>query len=128
MIYIYIHALRMHLNAISFRLAYFYTQLKIAQVVTALLVEQWCNNMVIMVEQCCSTNDVLQRTKLFNEQCCSTNNVVQLTMLFNEQCCSTNNVVQRTILFNERCCSTNNVVERTILPSIDEATTVVHGC
>ena len=53
MIYIYIHALRMHLNAISFRLAYFYTQLKIAQVVTALLVEQWCNNTVIMAEQCC---------------------------------------------------------------------------
>ena len=29
------------------------TQLKIAQVVTALLVEQWCNNTVIMAEQCC---------------------------------------------------------------------------
>ena len=35
------------------------TQLKIAQVVTALLVEQWCNNTVIMAEQCCSTNNVV---------------------------------------------------------------------
>ena len=34
------------------------TQLKIAQVVTALLVEQCCNNTVIMVEQCCSANNV----------------------------------------------------------------------
>ena len=36
-----------------------YMQLKIAQVVTALLVEQCRNNTVIMAEQCCSTNNVV---------------------------------------------------------------------
>ena len=70
-------------------------QLKIAQVVTALLVEQCRNNTVIMAEQCCPTNNVVnycfnnvvQRTMLFT---------IVSTMLFNEQCCS--------LLF-QRCCS-----------------------
>ena len=43
------------------------TQLKIAQVVTVLLVEQCLNNTVIMAEQCCPTKNVVH---------CS-NNVVQ---------------------------------------------------
>ena len=42
------------------------TQVRIAQVVTALLAEQCCDNMVIMAEQCCWTNNV---------HCCC-NNVV----------------------------------------------------
>ena len=36
-----------------------YTTLKIAQVFTALLVEQCCNNTVIIAKQCCSTNNVV---------------------------------------------------------------------
>ena len=38
---------------------FLFTQLKLAQVVTALLVEQCCNNAVIMAEQCCWTNNVV---------------------------------------------------------------------
>ena len=34
-------------------------ELKIAQVVTSLLVEQCCNNTVIMAEKCCSPNNVV---------------------------------------------------------------------
>ena len=52
-----------------------YTQLKIAQVVTALLVEQ-CR--------------VTTRFSIMAEQCCSTNNVVHYCF---------NNVVERTVLF-----------------------------
>ena len=67
------------------------TQVKIAQVVTALLVKQCCNNTVIMAEQCCSTKNVIYYCF---------NNVVQRTMLLNEQC---------SLLF-QQCCWTNNVV------------------
>ena len=107
----------------------------------------WLNSVVerimLLNEQCCWTNNVVKQTMLLNEQCCR--------LLF-QQCCWTNNVVERTMLLNEQCCSLlfqqccstnnvvhycfNNVVERTMLFtivstmlfSIDEATTVVHGC
>ena len=50
---VYIHYKYIHVD-----LTQCSTQLKIAQVVKALLVEQCCNNKVIMAEQCCSTNNV----------------------------------------------------------------------
>ena len=46
-------------QCVHFKVAPYYTQPKIAQVVTALLVEQCRNNTVIMAEQCCSTNSVI---------------------------------------------------------------------
>ena len=84
------------------------TWLKIARVVTALSVEQWCDNMVIMTEQCCSTKNVVhyyfnngvQRTMLFT--------IISI-MLFNEQCCSLLFQQCCSLLF-QQCCSTNIVV------------------
>ena len=60
-----------------------FTQLKIAQVVTALLVEQWCNNTVIMAEQYCSTNNVealMKQQRLFTVVETGENNIDRISL------------------------------------------------
>ena len=98
-------------------------QRKIAQVVTAFLVEQW------FVQQCCWTSNVVERTMLLIIVWTMLFIIVSTmlfiigsTMLLNKQCCS--------LLF-QQCCWTNNVVHycfnNVAYLGIDEATTVVHG-
>ena len=68
------------------------TQLKIAQVVTVLLVEQCLNNTVIMAKQCCSTNNVVHYCF---------NNVVQ--HWWSNNGCSRLLKQEKTILIEQAC-------------------------
>ena len=74
------------------------TQLKIAQVVPALLVEQCRNNTVIMAEQCCSTNNVnrLEQRSSMNKVRLVSMNIV-LASMNKVELASMNNVVNNVI-------------------------------